>query len=290
MSVKAGTATNTGGTQRAATPRPRRPRRPSLGNEAFLDKALDLFLEQGFERTSIEAITAAAGMAKRTVYLRYGDKASLFKAALRRAIEAWIVPVERLRAAERGDLEETLVAIGQILVDNVLSPAGVRLMRLANAVSHIPEMGAYSVELGSERTTAYVADLFRRRLGRDLPQAEEAAEAFLHMVVGGPATTAAWGVACDQEVVDRRVRYGVRLFLQGLTAQSRAGRSDALQDEVLRLKSLLGEALQQVDERLERLEQTRGADLIRTHGAEESAPCPASSEGPASPPPRRARH
>src|SRR6516164_3045395 len=102
----------------------RRPRRPSLSNEQLLDEALDLFLEQGFERTSIEEITATAGMAKRTVYLRYGDKKSLFKAALERAIEDWIVPVERLRAAETPDLEQSLLAIGRILLDNILSSAG----------------------------------------------------------------------------------------------------------------------------------------------------------------------
>ena len=88
-----------------------------------------------FERTSIEAITAAAGMAKRTVYARYGDKTTLFKAALTRAIEEWIVPVGLLQAAESDDLEETLLRIGQILVANVLSPGGQRLLRLTNAVS-----------------------------------------------------------------------------------------------------------------------------------------------------------
>ena len=60
----------------------RRPGRPTLSDAQLLDIALDLFLENGFERTSIDAITAAAGMAKRTVYARYGDKETLFKAAL----------------------------------------------------------------------------------------------------------------------------------------------------------------------------------------------------------------
>src|SRR5258706_9963960 len=98
----------------ALGPGRRRPGRPSLSNEEQLDKALDLFLEQGFERTSIEAICQAAGMAKRTVYARYGDKTSLFKAVLQRAIQEWIVPVERLRAAECDDLEKSLLAIGEI--------------------------------------------------------------------------------------------------------------------------------------------------------------------------------
>ena len=78
-------------------------------NLELLHKALDLFLEQGFERTTIDAIAASVGMAKRTVYLRYGDKTRLFKAALQRAIEEWIVPVDRLRAAETDDVEETLL-------------------------------------------------------------------------------------------------------------------------------------------------------------------------------------
>jgi len=73
--------------------RRRGPGRPTRQEAAerdaqLLDKALELFVANGFERTTIEAITAAVGMAKRTVYARYGDKTTLFRAALQRAIEA----------------------------------------------------------------------------------------------------------------------------------------------------------------------------------------------------------
>ena len=198
----------------------RRPGRPSLSNEQLLDKALDLFLEQGFERTSIDAITAAASMAKRTVYARYGDKTTLFKAALTRAIEEWIVPVERLREAETGDLEESLLAIGRILVANILSPAGLRLMRLTNAESgRMPEIGAYSVKMGTEPTLAYLADLFDRHLGRPgqpFEAASDAAQAFLNLVVGGPANASAWGVVFEPDDLDRQLRFSVHLLLHGL--------------------------------------------------------------------------
>lgn len=234
----------------AASPRERRPRRPSLSNEAFLDKALDLFLEQGFERTSIEAITASAGMAKRTVYLRYGDKTALFKAALQRAIEDWIVPVERLRAAESADLEASLLAIGQILVDNILSPAGLRLLRLTNAESaRMPEIGDYTVHQGTDQTIAYLADLFRRHLGADFAEAEDAAEAFLALVVGGPANAAAWGVTHDRTTVDRRTRYSIRLFLHGLIPAKAAPA-----DDVARLKGLLSETMAELGRAMARLE------------------------------------
>ncbi|CAN7665131.1 TetR/AcrR family transcriptional regulator [Phenylobacterium sp. LjRoot225] len=205
----------------------RGPGRPTLSNEALLDKALDIFLEKGFEGTSIDAITAAAGVAKRTVYLRYGDKTTLFRAALERAIEEWIVPVETLQAAESDDLEETLLRIGQILVANIMTRAGLRLLRITNAESvRMPEIGAYAYRHGTGRTLVYLADLFRRRVkpgGRELADADEAALAFLNLVVGGPPSMALSGVELDQAEIDRHTRSAVSLFLHGLLPREASG-------------------------------------------------------------------
>jgi len=235
-------------------PQKRRPGRPSLSNEQLLDTALDLFLEHGFERTSIDAITSAAGMAKRTVYARYGDKKTLFKAALTRAIEEWIVPVQRLRDVETGDLEESLLRIGDILVRNILSAAGLRLLRVTNAESgRMPEIGAYNVQQGTEPTIAYLADLFSRHLGGESGQfaeADEAAQAFLYLVIGGPANAAAWGVQIDEAAIDRHLRYNVHLLLHGLLPQ-REG-AEALEAENLRLKKLLAETMIRLDEAQDR--------------------------------------
>lgn len=249
------------------------PGRPTLSNEELLDKALDLFLEKGFERTTIDAITASAGMAKRTVYLRYGDKTALFKAALQRAIEEWIVPVERLRAAESDDVEDTLLKVGQILVENLMAPAGLRLLRITNAESaRMPEIGAYSYENGTAPTIAYLADLIQRRIPvrSDIANAEEAAFAFLYLVACGPATMAAWGVVLDRAAIDRHTQYCVRLFLYGLLQREAAGgtsrgnggvlpsrqseqlgmprsqHSEALEIENRRLKKLLLDSMLQV--------------------------------------------
>ncbi len=251
----------------------RGPGRPTLTDEELLDKALDLFLEHGFERTTIDAITASAGMAKRTVYLRYTDKAALFKAALRRAIEEWIVPIERLRAVETEDLEATLLAIGQILVNNIMSAAGLRLMRITNAESsRMPEIGVYTYQNGTGRTIDYLADLFRRRL--DLPyqleDPQEAAIAFLYLVVSGPPTMTAWGMTLDPNAIDRHTRYCVHLFLHGLLPRDvppatngggktraskqkpldatppNANRVSALETENRRLRKLLLESMLQV--------------------------------------------
>lgn len=221
----------------------RRPGRPTLSNEELLDTALDLFLENGFDRTSIDAVASAAGMAKRTIYARYEDKTQLFKAALQRAISIWIVPVDRLDSAECDSLEDTLLGVGRILVANLMSPAGLRLLRLTNAESgRLPEIGAYNVEEGTKPTIDWLARLFVRRLGDGLgpANAQAAGEAFLHLVVGGPAIDAAWGVRRDEAAVDRHTRFAVRLFLHGLIDGN--GAESRLEDENRRLRAAIAEA------------------------------------------------
>jgi TetR/AcrR family transcriptional repressor of mexJK operon len=239
-------------------------------NLELLDTALDHFFERGFDGASIEGISAAAGMAKRTVYLRYGDKTRLFKAALQRAIELWIVPIERLRAVETADLDETLLRIGQILVANVLSPGGLRLLRITNAESgRMPEIGQFTYKQGTAPTVAYLTDLIRRRVGSDgtvQVDPEQAAYAFLYLVVGGPASLTAWGISLDKAAIDKQTRYAVSLFLHGVlhattrTATRHAGkrkqplkapplqlqhetRLNALEEENKRLKLLLADAV-----------------------------------------------
>ncbi|MCJ2188006.1 TetR/AcrR family transcriptional regulator [Novosphingobium beihaiensis] len=233
----------------------RRPGRPSLSNEELLDKALDLFLEKGFAGTSIDAICASAGMAKRTVYARYGDKENLFKAALSRAIDEWIVPVESLREQESEDLEASLMRIGEILVQNVLNPAGLRLLRLTNAEAvAMPEIAQENVRRGTEPTLRYLADLFRRRLGGgggNFARAEDAAQAFLSIVVSGPANNAAWGMRMDMVSIGQHTRYCVRLFLHGLLEDAAA----PAKDEAGQLRLLLREAEERLGEARMRMDE-----------------------------------
>jgi AcrR family transcriptional regulator len=207
---------------RKAGPRPG-PGRPSREqreqrNEELLDKALDLFLDRGFDGTTVEAIIEQVGMARRTVYARYGDKTTLFKAALQRAIDEWIVPEERLHEAESDDLEETLLRIARMWVANVRTTSGMRLVRIANTeVFRRPEIAAYLWERTAQPTIGYLTDLFRRRLrpgAGEIADAEDAAAAFLILVVEGSIQLAVWGKMPDADF-DRQIVYRTRLFLTG---------------------------------------------------------------------------
>lgn len=185
----------------------------------LLDRALELFLEKGFELATIEAIAASVGMTKRTVYARYEDKRALFKAAVQRAIERWIVPAETLQAAETQDLEETLVRIGRIRLTNAMSPAGLRLQRIINAESYrFPEIFTLAQEQGVQPTLRFLADLLRRRTAAGevcVEEPELAASAFMSMVLSGPSRTAVLGGKVDRSNLEKRIRYTVRLFLDG---------------------------------------------------------------------------
>lgn len=50
--------------------------------EAILEAAGRLFLEHGFERTTMDTVAAAAGVSKLTVYNHYHDKEGLFRALI----------------------------------------------------------------------------------------------------------------------------------------------------------------------------------------------------------------
>jgi AcrR family transcriptional regulator len=202
---------------------PGRPSRAQIEarNEELLDRSLDLFLDHGFEATTIDAISSAIGMSRRTIYARYGDKTTLFKAVLQRAIDLWIVPVERLEALETDDLEETLLAIARLWVATLKGPSGMRLLRIANTeIFRSPEIAAYLWDRTTQPTIGYLSDLLRRRLrpgAAEVPDAADAAAAFMLIAVFGSVQSQAWERISDEQF-DRQVAYRVHLFLVGAQA------------------------------------------------------------------------
>lgn len=247
------------GAKQSDGPPRRRSRRPSPSDGELLDRAFNVFVEMGYEGASIAIITHATGVAKRTLYLRYGDKEGLFKAALEQAIERFVVPPSRLREAESEDLGETFLEIGRMLVENILSSSGLRLLHLTNVIAwRMPELAASNVHLGVGSTLSFLTDLLDRRLGDRLmwfSSAEDAATAFINLVVCGPATWISQGVLLDRQFVRSYVEASVAAFLQGIqrpqaaeiSCDNDSGR-DLLLAENERLKILLAEAIMQIDQ------------------------------------------
>jgi len=207
--------------KRQARGRPRRDQAGELDRE-LLAHALDHFLDKGFEATTMNAITRSLGMSKQTVYSRFSDKHALFRAALQSAIDEWLAPAATLHELEdENDLEATLIAVAQALVTTMLSPTGVRLIRITNAESfRMPEIGRDTYGRGHELFARYLRDLFARRLpGSDRTEADidDLVTAFLNLI-SGPARLNAWGLGAEPVDVDDFVRRRVRLFLSGALA------------------------------------------------------------------------
>ena len=185
--------------------RPRRDQSGQLDSE-LLGHALDHFLEKGFDGTTLNAITRSLGMSKQTVYARYPDKHTLFRAALQSAIEEWLAPAATLYELEDDeDLEATLIAVARALVTTMLSPTGVRLIRITNAESfRMPEIGRETYGRGHELFARYLRDLFTRRLpaaARTDADVEDLVTAFLNLI-SGPARLNACGLEAAPVEVD----------------------------------------------------------------------------------------
>ncbi|WP_306320046.1 MULTISPECIES: TetR/AcrR family transcriptional regulator [unclassified Streptomyces] len=189
-------------------------------HQELLDAALDLFLERGFEVTTIEMIAARVSMTKRTIYARYPDKATLFRAAIQRAVERQIVPQNVLDALDRGELSATLEAIARLRVDQIASPHGLRLQHIINAESHrFPEIFTAYVEQSTRPLIEHVATVLQRAVdaGEIAPtDVDHAASAFMSMVVGGRVRAIVGGLDPTRSELDERVRFAVRLLLDGL--------------------------------------------------------------------------
>lgn len=185
-----------------------------LRHQQLLDRALDLFLDRGFDGTSIEAIVDSLGMARRTVYARYGDKLTLFKAALQRAIDGLVITEATLHRMESDNLEETLLNVARSIVANMRTPEGLRLTRIAHAeIFQMPEIGAYLWERTGGVTLVYLTDLFERRL--DPESASDAALAYYQLMIDGAFRTWLWLRPSDEEI-DRQIVYRIRLFMAGV--------------------------------------------------------------------------
>jgi TetR/AcrR family transcriptional repressor of mexJK operon len=194
-------------------------------HEELLDVALDIFLERGFEQTTMEEIAIQVGMSKRTVYARYDDKASLFKAAVRRAIERYTVPREAVEAIATDDLEETLAAIARQRIANVATPVATKLQRILSAQSYrFPELFNDAFEEGAGPTVSFLSDLFVRYNAQgeiNVTEPQRAATAFLSLAVGGPARIIVSGNKLDDAEIEKHIRFAVDLFLVGIRPRGR---------------------------------------------------------------------
>jgi TetR/AcrR family transcriptional repressor of mexJK operon len=132
---------------------PGRRRRSESKRAAILDAAEWLFVADGYEPTSVDAIAARAQVSKRTVYDYFGDKSTLFESVLARVHESVTAAVREAldqELTDDRDLREALTAFAMRVVTRAfpsssyvahrrLTSQGPSVPRLPEAVDEQPE-------------------------------------------------------------------------------------------------------------------------------------------------------
>jgi TetR/AcrR family transcriptional repressor of mexJK operon len=143
---------------------------------AILGAARELFVQNGVERTSMDAVAARAGVSKRTVYDYYGNKQRLLLGVIEGAGESALATAQHIiesrlanidALGNPGELESVLedfaVELGSSLFASSEYVAAVRLIRENEAT--LPELGEHPLRVAH---TKLLADQFARLGGRGL--------------------------------------------------------------------------------------------------------------------------
>ncbi|WP_050630815.1 TetR/AcrR family transcriptional regulator [Bradyrhizobium viridifuturi] len=194
-------------------------------DQRLIEVATRLFLERGFDATSIDAVAEAARVSKPTVYGQYGDKRGLFTAVLRREIARWLAPLAAAAAEARGDgncdgsAEERLIELGRQLLVLNCSADSIAFSRILTAQAiNFPEVAKLAVDEGWSKAVSTTADFFDHLADKgvlDLEDTTIAAETFLNMVVGHTHRMATFGIPIDMKAAETRMEVSIRLFLAG---------------------------------------------------------------------------
>ena len=179
----------------------------------MLDAATTLFLRDGYGATSLEAVAAAAGVSKRTLYARFAGKADLLRVVVARLVARWL-PAFDTGLDRASGLEAALLAAARVMLATALVPEALALHRLVVAeIGRFPELARVLQEsgagIGLERLTGVL-----ERAG--IAEPAWAAEQFMVLVLSVPQRRAlGLGRPLDEAGQADWAARAVALFLRG---------------------------------------------------------------------------
>lgn len=205
----------------AVATKPAGPGRPKdlEKRQAILEAAKELFLANGYEKVSMDAIAAEAGVSKLTVYSHFKDKETLFQEAIRARCEVQL-PHEVFAYRAEAGIEETLLTIARRFHALVSSDDSIRLHRLLAAQAPgNTKLAQLFFEVGPRRALTEMEALLREAHAAGRLQVQDAprsAEHFFCLVKGLCHMRMLIGCceAPDAEATEAHLRSVVVLFLR----------------------------------------------------------------------------
>jgi len=170
------------------TPKPSSPGRPKdLGKRAaILEAAKRMFTAHGFERVSMDQIAAEAGVSKLTVYSHFGDKETLFSAAISAKCEEQLA--NGLFAVDPdSSLRDQLLGIGRAFLTLINSEESLAILRVVATQPPPTKLGQLFWDAGPRLVQEALASFLRDEIAAgalDIPDVQRAASQFLCMLKG----------------------------------------------------------------------------------------------------------
>ena len=184
----------------------------------MLQAATELFLEKGFERTSLCQVVWRSKGSRSTLYEQFGNKEGLLRAMIATACErVWeVVDTEPTSPSLS---EESLVDLGVRFVGAALAPNAVAVYRIVTAEGHrVPGIAEHFFASGPRILQERLAERFRKALKDATGSPDQMAKVFLGAVLGDFHFRQVVGLAPSPtpEDIEAYVRIAVGIFLQGI--------------------------------------------------------------------------
>lgn len=192
--------------------------------QVVLDVAKKRFLSFGYRETSLDAIAREAGVAKKTLYCHFGDKAGLFDAIVRTLTDAWVEELRKIIASENGP-DGVLEAAALHLLDVGTRRDMIELYRLLLVESRrFPALvDAYRSRCGKLVGMEPLTDYLRHAVERGelaIENVDLAVDQFVQLVLGGVRARLLLGCGHRPNAETRRriARQAVSIFMSGCAA------------------------------------------------------------------------
>ena len=151
---------------------PGRPKDPAK-RRAILDAAKNLFLRNGYDGSSMDAIAAEAGVSKLTVYSHFTDKETLFSAAIKAKCEEQL-PELLFELPDDVPLESQLLGIARGFLALINSSESVEMHRMmVSLASQGSKLSRMFYEAGPQRVQEEMELLLRKASERGLLQLDD---------------------------------------------------------------------------------------------------------------------
>jgi TetR/AcrR family transcriptional repressor of mexJK operon len=164
----------------------RRPGRPKSEQkaEAIREAASHLFMTEGMERTSMDAIAQAAGVSKQTVYSHFHSKDELFRDCVRCKVAEYGLQVSEIDRAV--SVDDKLRHVGRNFLTLLSDVEVIKMFRLMIAESAtFPRVSRSFHESGPLATIEFMTTIFASHLPADEPAvARRAAGEFASLLKG----------------------------------------------------------------------------------------------------------